>query len=351
MPHRIVILGGSGFVGRHLAERLCQQGHQVRVLTRNRERHREDLLVLPGLELVQANVHEPVELERQLQDRDVAINLVGILHERRPGRNDLPPERHGDFEKNHIELPRLLANTCARLGVQRLLHMSALGANPVGPSAYLRSKGIGEEIVRQAGENSAALGHFTYLNGPKLVWGRGLHVTSFRPSVIFGDGDSFFNQFAKLLRSVPLFIPLAKAKAKLQPVWVEDVVSAFVQAIDDPKTFGKSFDLCGPKVYTLAEILRYTQSLIGKHQAIVPLCDLLATLQASIFEKLPGKIITRDNLLSLSVDNVCQHNDLLHAFGIEATALESVVPEYIGGGRAAQFSAARQRRAGQAKGA
>ena len=344
MSKRIVILGGSGFVGRHLAERLCKEGQQVRILTRNRERHREKLLVLPGLELVQTNVHDPIELERQLKNQDVVINLVGILHERRPGRNDLPPERHGDFEKNHIELPRLVANTCARVGVPRLLHMSALGANPVAPSAYLRSKGIGEEIVRQSGENSAALGYFTYLNGPKLLWGRGLHVTSFRPSVIFGDGDSFFNQFAQLLRSVPFFIPLAKAQAKLQPVWVEDVVSAFVQAMDDPKTYGKSYDLCGPKIYTLAEILRYTQSLIGKHQAIIPLCDLLATIQAMVFERLPGKIITRDNLLSLSVDNVCQQNDLLHAFGIEATAMESIVPDYIGGGRAGQLSDVRKRR-------
>jgi NADH dehydrogenase len=344
--HKICILGGSGFVGRHLAERLSQDGHSIRILTRNRERNRENLLVLPGVEVVEADVHDPIALEKQLEGRDVVINLVGILNENHSGRKDYPPERHGDFEKNHVELPRLVANTCGRLGIPRLLHMSALGASPIGPSAYLRSKGIGEEIVRQSGENSAEMGHFDYLNDPKLLWGRGLKVTSFRPSVIFGEGDSFFNRFAQLLRNIPFLIPLAGINAKMQPVWVEDVVSAYVQSIDDEKTYGKAYDLCGPKVYTLGELVAYTQSLIGTHRAIVPLCNFVGNLQASIMEKLPGKVLTRDNLLSLSVDNVCTRNDLADVFHIQATAIESVVPGYVGkkAARAERLAEIRNRR-------
>lgn len=329
--HKICILGGTGFVGRHLAERLSQEGHQVRILTRNRERNRENLLVLPQVEVVECNVHESIALEQQLQGRDVVINLVGILNENRPGRTDYPPERHGDFEKNHIELPRRVANLCGHLGIPRLLHMSALGANPIAPSAYLRSKGIGEEIVRQSGENSAQNGYFNYLNGPKLLWGRGLKVTSFRPSIIFGEGDSFFNRFAQLLRNIPFFLPMAGTQAKMQPVWIEDVVSAFVQSIDNEKTYGKAYDLCGPKVYTLGELIAYTQSLIGTHRKVIPLCPLLGDLQAGVMEKLPGKVLTRDNLRSLSVDNICSRKDLQEVFGIQATAIESIVPGYLGG--------------------
>ncbi len=328
--HNICILGGTGFVGRHLAERLSQDGHRIRILTRNRERNRENLLVLSNVEVLECNVHNAIALEQQLRDQDVVINLVGILNEMRPGRTDYPPERHGDFEKNHIELPRLVANLCAHLGIPRLLHMSALGASPIGPSAYLRSKGIGEEIVRQSGENSAANGYFNYLNGPKLLWGRGLKTTSFRPSIIFGEGDSFFNRFAQLLRNIPLFLPMAGTSAKMQPVWIEDVVSAFVQAIDDEKTYGKAYDLCGPKIYTLGELIAYTQKLIGTHRKVIPLCTLLGNIQAGIMEKLPGKMLTRDNLLSLSVDNVCTRKDLETVFSIQPSSIESIVPGYLG---------------------
>ncbi|MHB1202177.1 MAG: complex I NDUFA9 subunit family protein [Acidithiobacillus sp.] len=345
---KVCILGGTGFVGRHLAERLSQKGCSVRILTRNRERYREKLLVLPGVDLLEGDAHNPITLEKYFAGMDAVINLVGILNERHVGRSDYPPERHGDFNRNHIELPRLVANTCAQVGVPRLLHMSALGADPVGPSAYLRSKGIGEEIVRQSGEDSAKLGHFTYLNGPKLVWGRGLKVTIFRPSVIFGEGDSFFNRFAGLLRSIPFVMPLAKAQAKMQPVWVEDVVTAFVKSLDNVATFGQAYHLCGPKVYTLGELVAYTQSLIGTHRAIVPLPDWLANLQAMVLEKLPGQLLTRDNLRSLSVDNICTAPGYPSIFGNQPSALEAIVPGYLGTGsnKAGRMADLRHRRPG-----
>jgi NADH dehydrogenase len=345
---KVCILGGTGFVGRHLAERLSQKGYSIQILTRNRERYREKLLVLPGVDLIEGDAHNPITLEKHLAGMDAVINLVGILNERHAGRSDYPPERHGDFDRNHIELPRLVANTCAQVGVPRLLHMSALGADPVGPSAYLRSKGIGEEIVRQSGQDSAKLGHFTYLNGPKLVWGRGLKVTIFRPSVIFGEGDSFFNRFAGLLRAIPVVMPLAKAQAKMQPVWVEDVVTAYVRSLDNVATFGQAYDLCGPKVYTLGELVAYTQSLIGTHRAIVPLPDWLADLQAMVLEKLPGQMLTRDNLRSLSVDNICATPGYPSIFGIQPSALEAIVPGYLGTGsnKARRMADLRHRRPG-----
>ncbi|MEK8089924.1 complex I NDUFA9 subunit family protein [Thermithiobacillus plumbiphilus] len=329
---KVCILGGSGFVGRHIAERLDAKGIRVRILTRNRENHRE-LLVMPNVELVEGNPLDPMTLTKQLEGMDAVINLVGILNERKRGRNDLPPERRGDFHQIHEELPRLVVNTCGKVGVSRVLHMSALGADPTAPSAYLRSKGIGQEIVRQAGEDSAAKGWFTYLDGPKLVWGQGLQVTIFRPSIIFGHGDSFFTRFARLLRRIPMFLPLAKPHARLQPVWVEDVAEAFVRALDNSRTHGQIYDLCGPRSYTLRELVEYTRSVIGSHKAIINLPDWLAYVQANVLERLPGKLMTRDNLHSLSVDNVCEADCFPAFFGIQPEAIETVVPGYLGKGR------------------
>ena len=330
---KVCILGGSGFVGRHIAEKLDAQGIQVRILTRNREQHRE-LLVMPNVEVLEGNPLDPMTLSKQLEGMDAVINLVGILNERKRGRNDLPPERRGDFHQIHEELPRLVVNTCAKVGVSRVLHMSALGADPTAPSAYLRSKGIGQEIVRQAGEDSAAKGWFTYLNGPKLIWGQALQVTIFRPSIIFGRGDSFFTLFARLLRRIPFVMPLAKPHARLQPVWVENVAEAYVRALDNPHTYGQIYDLCGPRSYTLRELVEYTRTVIGGHKAIINLPDWLAYAQANVLERLPGKLMTKDNFHSLSVDNVCENGDCFPAvFDIQPESIEAVVPGYLGQGR------------------
>lgn len=329
---KVCILGGTGFVGRHIAERLNAQGIQVRILTRNPEKHRE-LLVMPKVELVEGNPLDPMTLSKQLEGMDAVINLVGILNERNRGRNDLPTARRGDFHQIHEELPRLVVNTCAKLGVKRVLHMSALGADPTAPSAYLRSKGVGQEVVRQAGEDSAAGGWFTYLNGPKLVWGSALRVTIFRPAIIFGRGDSFFTRFARLLRRIPLFLPLAKPHARLQPVWVEDVAEAYVRALDNPRTHGQIYDLCGPRSYTLRELVEYARMVIGSHKPIVNLPDWLAYAQASVLERLPGKLMTKDNFHSLSVDSICASDHFPAVFNIQPESIETVVPSYLGKGR------------------
>lgn len=322
---KICVLGGSGFVGRHIVHRLAAQGYEVRVLTRRRERSK-DLVVLPTVDVVEANVHDPLELKRQFDGMDAAINLVGILHEKTPGRIDKPLARRGDFQAAHIELPRKVAHACAEAGVKRLLHMSALGADPTGQSAYQRSKGIGEALLREAGSPHSEHENW-YLDGPKFVRGQGLAVTIFRPSVIFGPEDSFLNLFARLLKRLPV-LPLGNARARFQPVYVEDVAQAYVSSLADPATFGQTYDLCGPKAYTLLELVKYVASLTGYRRPIVPLGDRLSYLQSLLLEFAPGKLMTRDNYYSMKTDNVCAC-PFPPVFGIQPTALEAVAPAYL----------------------
>jgi len=322
---KICVLGGSGFVGRHIVHRLAAQGCEVRVLTRRRERSK-NLIVLPTVDVVEANVHDPLELKRQFDGMDAVINLVGILHEKTASRVDKPLARRGDFQAAHIELPRKVAHACAESGVKRLLHMSALGANATAASAYQRSKGIGEALLREAGSPHSEHENW-YLNGPKFVRGQGLAVTIFRPSVIFGPEDSFLNLFALLLKRLPVLL-LGNARARFQPVYVEDVAHAYVSSLADPATFGQTYDLCGPKAYTLLELVKYVASLTGHRRPIMPLGDRLSYLQALLLEFAPGKLMTRDNYYSMKTDNVC-FCPFPPVFGIQPTALEAVAPGYL----------------------
>ena len=299
--HKICLLGGTGFVGKRLAARLSEAGHDIVILTRHRERQRE-LLVLPTVRLVQGNVYDPEFLRKQFEDRDTVINLVGILNEKgRDGRG---------FARAHTELPEKIVEACRQTGVTRLLHMSALHASPAAPSHYLRTKALGEDAVHRA-ENPD------------------FHVTSFRPSVIFGPGDSFLNRFAGLLRLTPGVFPLACPQARFQPVHVEDVVRAFVESLDNHKTFGQRYDLCGPKVYTLREIVEYVARLIGKRVCIIGLNDALSYLQAATLEFVPGKPFSLDNYRSLKVDSVCEQG-FPAVFGFTPSSLEQIAPAYLG---------------------
>jgi len=291
----VCVIGGSGFVGGHIVHQLSAKGIRVRVPTRNRERHKS-LIVLPTVDVVQADIHDPATLNRLLGGMDAVINLVGILHETGGGN---------DFERVHTDLPRKVVEAAQGSGVGRLLHMSALHASPSGPSKYLRSKGEAETLVRQSG----------------LEW------TMFRPSVIFGLGDSFLNLFAGLVRSLPVLM-LAKPKARFQPVFVEDVARAFVQSLTDPRTIGQSYDLCGPRVYTLREIVEYVGRLTGHHRPVIGLGEGLSYMQAAMMELLPVKLMTRDNLDSMKIDSVCGC-DFPEVFGFQPAAMEAVVPGYL----------------------
>ena len=292
------VVGGSGFVGRAIADHLAHEGVRVRVITRSRPRAMP-LAVLPTVELVVADPHDTAALARAFENMDAVINLVGILHE----------TRRQSFQSCHVELPRKVVEACHSAGVRHLLHMSSLGASASGPSDYQRSKAAGEEEVRR---------------------GAGiLPFTIFRPSVIFGAGDRFLNLFATLVRLMPV-IMLGGARARFQPIWVEDVARCFADAAGNPRAFGQTFELAGPRAYTLEELVRFVAKTLGKRRAVVALPGGLARLQAFTLEHLPGKLMTRDNLRSMEVDNVSTR-PFPEVFGFKPAPLEAVVPEYLAG--------------------
>ncbi len=303
----VLVLGGTGFVGRSVCERLVERsgggGGRITVPTRRIARgHR--VRFLPTLELVQADVNDPATLAALVAGHDAVINLVAILHGSAKA-----------FERAHVELPRSLAAACTRSGVRRLVHVSAIGVAEQAPSAYLRSKAAGEAALAAAG----------------------LDLTLLRPSVIFGAEDRFLNVFAQLQALAPV-LPLAGSGAQFQPVWVEDVATAVVHCLDRTETIGQTFELAGPQQHSLSELVRLAGRWSGHERAQLPLPMAVGRLQALAFELLPGEpLMSRDNLLSMQVPNVAGGSlPGLAALGISATALEAVAPAYLGdaGGRA-----------------
>jgi NADH dehydrogenase len=296
--HRVCILGGTGFVGHHLATRLTTSGYRCRILTRHPERHR-DLQLVPGIEVRQTGVLDSGTLETQLKGCSAIVNLVGILNE---GGGQT-------FQRLHVDLVERIVEAAGAAGVPRYLHMSALHADATaGKSLYLRTKGAGEDMAHAQS---------------------GLEVTSFRPSVIFGPGDSFFNRFATLLKAAPGLFPLACPHARFAPVYVGDVVEAMTLALADRSTAGKGYDLCGPRIYSLQELVEYTASRIGRKTAVIGLPDFGARLQARVLQYVPGKPFTMDNYLSLQTDSVCDHSGLAE-LGIKPECVETLVPTYLG---------------------
>lgn len=297
----VCVLGGTGFVGHEICARLSREGWSCLVPSRHPERHR-DLLIVPGVRLVQIERLDAGTLESLLTGCRSVINLVGILNE---------SSASGCFAEVHIQLVDHIVEAARKTGVKRYLHMSALNADTLnGRSEYLRSKGEGE-------------------NHAHIQGGSAMKITSFRPSVIFGPRDSFFNRFAALLRLAPGFFPLACPETRFAPVYVGDVADAFVQALDRPEAAGRHYELCGPTVYTLAELVHYTAACLGRHCLIWKLGDWSSRLQAQILERLPGKPMTYDNYLSLQIDSICKESGL-EQFGIRPHSVEAIVPLYLG---------------------
>ena len=295
MKH-VAVLGGSGFVGSAIVRQLSLAGYQINVLTRRRE-DAKHIILLPNVDVIECNVMDDVAISQALKGADAVINLIGILH----------TSKKASFKAIHAELPARLAKLCEKLGIKRLVHMSALQAVKNAPSAYLKSKAEGETAVLSANKH--------------------LDVTVFRPSIIFGRGDGFINLFATLVKLLPVIL-LAKPNAKFQPIYVEDVAHAFVVSLDNIDTYGKAYDLGGPKVYTLRQLVAYVADTLGKKRPIIGLNNTFSYLQAFAMELLPVKLMTRDNVRSMEVDSVCVTS--FPAFlGFQPVALETIVPDYL----------------------
>lgn len=319
----VLVIGGAGFVGSHLVSRLAGAAsasgapidpatlpgldlapERIVVGTRNME-HAQHLLLLPRVEVVELGLADDADLDDAIGALGVdgiVVNLVGVLHGERA-------QPYGEaYAGAHVELPRQLVAACHRTGVRRFIHMSALGASSDGPSMYLRSKGDGERVVRQSG----------------LDW------TIFRPSVMFGPDDHFLNLFAQMQQVAPV-VPLACAGARFQPVYVQDVVLAMVNAMTNPGTIGHGYDLGGPQVYTLEQLVRFAGRASGHPRPVIALPDALARVEAAVLEHLPGEpVLTRDNLDSMQLDNVLP-GPMAPELRVHPTSLESVMTDALAG--------------------
>lgn len=316
-PERILVVGGSGFLGRHLCSLLAAQQRTLVVPTRRRDRARH-LFVLPAMDVVEADVGDDAVLDALVSRVDAVVNLVGLLHDRRGD-----PYGPG-FRAAHVDLPRRLAQACAR-GGKRLVHVSALGVVDTGPlpSMYLRSKRDGEQAIRDTA---------------------GLAWTIFRPSVVFGPEDRFLNLFAALQAFAP-FMPLARAGTRFQPVFVGDVARAIVHALDSPEAAGRTWELAGPEVRTLGELVREAGRLAGHARPILALPDALGALQATLLEFAPGPtLMSRDNFDSMAADNVASADMAAVAveLGIAPLTPLAAAAEWLGAPRS-RFDDARAR--------
>lgn len=297
MLKKICVLGGTGFVGRHLLNRLAHPKLRIIVPSRRPERHR-GIDVLLGVESVRADIHDQAVLNQLVSGCDAVINLVGILNESCGNK----------FEQNHVGLVDKVIKACQNQQVSRVLHISALHADKKEvQSTYLKTKAVAEQ---------------------HLMGANGLNVTIFRPSVIFGVDDSFFNRFALLLDLIPCCFPLACPNAKFAPVWVNDIAEVMAQSLENRETFGQSYNLCGSQTYTLKALVEFTAQMMGLKRTVIGLNDNLSKLQARFMEFVPTKPFSMDNYLSLQTDSVCNRDDFAF-FNIQPASLEVIMPSHF----------------------
>ena len=301
MKYDILLIGGNGFVGRVLTAQLQAKGYSVLLPTSHLAAGRE-LRMLPKVYLEDADVHDFDELQSlcaRIEPNGAVMNLVGVLH-------DKPAVPYGKvFKAAHVDLPKNIITAMQLHGLKRYLHMSALGADSYGPSMYQLSKGDGEAAVKAS----------------ELDW------TIFRPSVIFGAQDQFINLFTKLAKLLPV-MPLANHQAKFQPVSVDDVATAFAMALTMPQTIHQSYDLVGPTIYIMKEIVEFAARKAKTSCAIIPVPDFVGYLQALAFEFLPvPTLMSRDNIASMRLPNVLPINGqdaLTEVFKMSRRSLEGM---------------------------
>lgn len=309
---KIMILGGSGFVGRHLARRLSRDGHWISVATRHPDGAKH-LSIVPRVSIRHFDPYDIKRLSAELAGHDVLINLVGILNE--SGRDG------SGFRKAHVELVDTAVRACADTGITRMIQMSALNAGR-GESHYLKTRGQGEQRVRESG----------------------LHWTIFRPSTIFGPDDSFLNRFAGLLKITPV-LPLARPRAMFAPVCVGDVVEAFARVLDCRESHGQVYELCGAETYSLRRIVEWVARQRGMCRWLIGLPDSIGRLQGRVFDFVPGKPFSSDNFKSLLLDSVCAEDGFkrlgIKPWGMSEKAVEFLGPQ--GPGRQVRYQHFRER--------
>jgi len=300
---RIVLVGASGFLGRYLLNALVADGHQCVVLTRAAVRH-GDINLMSAVELVQADVYDAEVLASRFEGADAVVSMAGILNESGGGGKG--------FRKVHVEIVEAIIQACGQAGVTRVLHVSALRAAE-GSSHYLKTKAEAEELLKRAGGKKAD----------------SLKVTVFQPSVVFGQGDNFFSMFALILQ-LSWVLPLACPKARMQPVYAADVAAAMVAALDDPMTWGKTYELGGPQSYTLKELVAWTARNMGLRRYIIGLPKPLSVAMAAMMGMVPGKPFSMDNYRSLQTESTTRKNGFAY-FGIAPRSIDTVVPDYLTG--------------------
>jgi len=294
MAKHICIIGGSGFVGRALTHAARNRGHFVTVACRHPERARD--IIGDGVRLSRVDITDSRGIEEAIAGSDCVINLVGLLFEK--GRYT--------FEAAHVQGTEHVLKVCQNLGTRQYMHMSALGADPESDSAYARTKAAAEEQVRKS----------------DLRW------TIFRPSIIYGAGDAFFNRFKNM--AVFPIVPVISGATRLQPIWVNDVARAFVHCIANRHAYGKTFELAGPEVYCMRDLLALLLKTLDRNRTLVTLPDPIAALMSSMMQWLPNPPLTPDQLTLLKSDNVVDGRSFPKMFGA-AASLETILPTYING--------------------
>ncbi len=292
------VFGGSGFIGRYVVKRLAALGHVVRVAVRDPEQA-AFLKPMGGVGQIvplAIPITSEAAVRRAVEGADIVVNAVGILVE----------SRAGDFNRLQADGATLVAGAAQAAGVDRLVHISAIGADAASQSAYARSKAAGEAGVMGA-------------------FGR---ATILRPSLVFGPEDKFFNRFGAMASFLP-FMPVIAGSSRFQPVYVGDVADAVMAALADATTEGKIYELAGPKVWTFRELLQWILAETRRRRPLVEIPMGVARLQAAIMEHVPGKPLTRDQLILLSRDNVAGDLPGLAALGITPTPVEQIVPSYL----------------------